>query len=116
MTNENVEMYNESTQDNEGASLDNEVLVLNEILASKEKTEALIYQVKRLAKDVALQKDRQSALTQDIKDSAENLELKAATLKTFISAVEKGELEKMIQKGTSVVDVLTIIKEKTGGV
>lgn len=109
MTNENVEVCNEP-------SLDNEVLVLNEILASKEKTEALIYQVKRLAKDVALQKERQSALTQDIKDSAENLELKAATLKTFISAVEKGELEKMIQKGTSVVDVLTIIKEKTGGV
>lgn len=103
MTNDANDNFNE---------LEKETQILNEILSSKEKTESLIFQVKRLAKDSYLQKQRQKDLSQDIKDSAENFGLKASTLKPLITAVENDELEKAIQKGTAMVDVLTVINDE----
>ena len=91
---------------------DKEAQALDDLLRSPKQVESFVYQVKRLADDVAMQKARQDDLNEDIKSSAEFFQLSSATFKTFINAVDKGNLDKLIDKGTSVVDAMTILKEK----
>ena len=45
-------------------------VALDELLLSQEKREALVFQIKRLAKDIELQKQRAEGLREDIKASA----------------------------------------------
>lgn len=86
---------------------------LDDILTSKEKREALVFQIKRLAKDIELQKQRADGLREDIKASAENLGLSVAKLKSLISDYDSGNLTDIIQEKTSYVDVLEVVKELT---
>lgn len=86
---------------------------LDDILTSKEKREALVFQIKRLAKDIELQKQRAEGLREDIKASAENLGLSVAKLKSLISDFDSGNLTDIIQEKTSYVDVLEVVKELT---
>lgn len=86
---------------------------MDEILLSKEKREALVFQIKRLAKDIELQKQRAEGLREDIKASAENLGLSVAKFKSLISDYDSGNLTDIIQEKTSYVDVLEVVKELT---
>ena len=86
---------------------------LDDILTSKEKREALVFQIKRLAKDIELQKQRAEGLREDVKASAENLGLSVAKLKSLISDFDSGNLTDIIQEKTSYVDVLEVVKELT---
>ena len=86
---------------------------MDEILLSKEKREALVFQIKRLAKDIELQKQRAEGLREDIKASAENLGLSVAKFKSLISDYDSGNLTDIIQEKTSYVDVLEVVKEIT---
>ena len=86
---------------------------MDDILLSKEKREALVFQIKRLAKDIELQKQRAEGLREDIKASAENLGLSVAKLKSLISDYDSGDLADIIQEKTSYVDVLEVVKELT---
>lgn len=86
---------------------------MDNILLSKEKREALVFQIKRLAKDIELQKQRAEGLREDIKASAENLGLSVAKLKSLISDYDSGNLTDIIQEKTSYVDVLEVVKELT---
>lgn len=99
---------------NQAAELerDKEAQALDDLLRSPKQVESFVFQVKRLADDVAMQKARQDDLNEDIKSSAEFFQLSSSTFKTFINAVDKGNLDKLIDKGTSVVDAMTILKEK----
>lgn len=86
---------------------------MDDILLSKEKREALVFQIKRLAKDIELQKQRAEGLREDIKASADNLGLSVAKLKSLISDFDSGNLTDIIQEKTSYVDVLEVVKELT---
>lgn len=86
---------------------------MDDLLTSKEKREALVFQIKRLAKDVELQKQRAEGLREDIKASAENLGLSVAKFKSLISDYDSGNLTDIIQEKTSYVDVLEVVKELT---
>lgn len=86
---------------------------MDDILTSKEKREALVFQIKRLAKDIELQKQRAEGLREDIKASAENLGLSVAKFKSLISDYDSGNLTDIIQEKTSYVDVLEVVKEIT---
>lgn len=86
---------------------------MDDILTSKEKREALVFQIKRLAKDMELQKQRAEGLREDIKASAENLGLSVAKFKSLISDYDSGNLTDIIQEKTSYVDVLEVVKEIT---
>ena len=86
---------------------------MDDILVSKEKREALVFQIKRLAKDIELQKQRAEGLREDIKASAENLGLSVAKFKSLISDYDSGNLTDIIQEKTSYVDVLEVVKELT---
>lgn len=86
---------------------------MDDILVSKEKREALVFQIKRLAKDIELQKQRADGLREDIKASAENLGLSVAKFKSLISDYDSGNLTDIIQEKTSYVDVLEVVKEIT---
>lgn len=86
---------------------------MDDILLSKEKREALVFQIKRLAKDIELQKQRAEGLREDIKASAENLGLSVAKFKSLISDYDSGNLSDIIQEKTSYVDVLEVVKELT---
>ena len=86
---------------------------MDDILTSKEKRESLVFQIKRLAKDIELQKQRAEGLREDIKASAENLGLSVAKFKSLISDYDSGNLTDIIQEKTSYVDVLEIVKELT---
>ena len=90
-----------------------DALAMDSILTSKEKREALVFQIKRLAKDIELQKQRAEGLREDIKASAENLGLSVAKLKSLISDYDSGNLTDIIQEKTSYVDVLEVVKEIT---
>lgn len=90
-----------------------DALAMDSILLSKEKREALVFQIKRLAKDIELQKQRAEGLREDIKASAENLELSVAKFKSLISDYDSGNLTDIIQEKTSYVDVLEVVKELT---
>ena len=89
---------------------------MDDILLSKEKREALVFQIKRLAKDIELQKQRAEGLREDIKASAENLGLSVAKFKSLISDYDSGNLTDIIQEKTSYVDVLEVVKELTQAV
>lgn len=86
---------------------------MDDILTTKEKREALVFQIKRLAKDIELQKQRAEGLREDIKASAENLGLSVAKFKSLISDYDSGNLTDIIQEKTSYVDVLEVVKELT---
>lgn len=86
---------------------------MDDLLTSKEKREALVFQIKRLAKDIELQKQRAEGLREDIKASAENLGLSVAKFKSLISDYDSGNLTDIIQEKTSYVDVLEVVKELT---
>lgn len=90
-----------------------DALAMDSILTSKEKREALVFQIKRLAKDIELQKQRAEGLREDIKASAENLGLSVAKFKSLISDYDSGNLTDIIQEKTSYVDVLEVVKELT---
>lgn len=90
-----------------------DALAMDSILLSKEKREALVFQIKRLAKDIELQKQRAEGLREDIKASAENLGLSVAKFKSLISDYDSGNLTDIIQEKTSYVDVLEVVKELT---
>ena len=90
-----------------------DALAMDSILTSREKREALVFQIKRLAKDIELQKQRAEGLREDIKASAENLGLSVAKFKSLISDYDSGNLSDIIQEKTSYVDVLEVVKEIT---
>lgn len=90
-----------------------DALAMDSILTSKEKREALVFQIKRLAKDIELQKQRAEGLREDIKASAENLGLSVAKFKSLISDYDSGNLTDIIKEKTSYVDVLEVVKELT---
>ena len=94
------------------SKIDNRI-ALDELLLSQEKREALVFQIKRLAKDIELQKQRAEGLREDIKASAENLGLSVAKFKSLISDYDSGNLTDIIQEKTSYVDVLEVVKELT---
>lgn len=102
----------DNKKDQEKASnKDSDRQVLDDILLSKEKREAVVFQVKRLAKDIYLQEQRQKALNEDIKASAENFGLSVSLFKSMIKDSDHKDLKELIAKKTSYVDILTIIDE-----
>lgn len=88
-------------------------IALDEILLSQDKTNALLFQLKRLDKDLELNKQRTKALAEDLKASAENFGLSVKKFKELLADLGGGELEAKIQTLTSTVDVLTVLKEKS---
>lgn len=88
-----------------------DAISLNEILLSQDKRKALLFQLKRLDKDIELHKQRSDALREDLKDSAEGFGLSVKKFKELLSDLSSGELEEKINTLTSTVDVLTILKE-----
>lgn len=88
-------------------------IALDEILLSQDKTNALLFQLKRLDKDLELNKQRTKALADDLKASAENFGLSVKKFKELLADLGCGELEAKIQTLTSTVDVLTVLKEKS---
>ena len=88
-------------------------IALDEILLSQDKTNALLFQLKRLDKDIELNKQRNDALREDIKASAENFNLSVKKFKELLTDLASGELDSKIETLTSTVDVLTVLKEKS---
>ena len=88
----------------------NNRVALDELLLSKEKREALVSQVKRLALDVTAHKTRGDIITDDIKTVAENLGIPSAKLNQFIKAYND-DLESVLGEMSSTVDVLEILNE-----
>ena len=92
---------------------ESDFMAMNEILLSQDKTNALLFQLKRLDKDLELNKQRTKALAEDLKASAENFGLSVKKFKELLADLGGGELEAKIQTLTSTVDVLTVLKEKS---
>ena len=88
-------------------------IALDEILLSQDKTNALLFQLKRLDKDIELNKQRNDSLREDIKASAENFNLSVKKFKELLTDLASGELDSKIETLTSTVDVLTVLKEKS---
>ena len=94
-----------------GTPKNKEVQAIDDLLLSKEKREALIETVKRLAVDLELHNQRTQGFNDDVKYSAENFGISSALLKTFVVASCADKIGDLIEKNTAVVDVLTILKE-----
>ena len=85
-------------------------VALDELLLSQEKREALKTQVKRLANDTAVLKDKQDVLKDDIKAVSEALGITPAKLNQFIKAYNDS-LEEVTSELSSTVDVLEVLLE-----
>ena len=85
-------------------------VALDELLLSQEKREALKTQVKRLANDTAVLKDKQDVLKDDIKAVSEALGITPAKLNQFIKAYNDS-LEEVTGELSSTVDVLEVLLE-----
>lgn len=90
---------------------DKDRLALDDLLLSQEKRKALLFQINRLTRDTDLQTQRQKALNEDVKASAENLGLSVGLFKAMIKDAEHKDLKELIATKTSYVDVLTVIDE-----
>lgn len=90
---------------------DTDAQALNDILLSQDKRKALLFQLKRLDKDLELHKQRSDALREDLKASAEGFNLSVKKFKELLNDLASGELDSKIDTLTSTVDVLTILKE-----
>ena len=88
----------------------NNRIALDELLLSKEKREALVSQVKRLALDVTAHKTRGDIITDDIKTVAESLGITNSKLNELIKIYNK-DLESALGEMSSTVDVLEILNE-----
>ena len=85
-------------------------VALDELLLSQEKREALKTQVKRLANDTTVLKDKQDVLKDDIKAVSEALGITPAKLNQFIKAYNDS-LEEVTGELSSTVDVLEVLLE-----
>ena len=91
------------------SKIDNKT-ALNEIMLSQEKTQALVSQVKRLALDAAVHKNKGDIIADDIKSTAENLGITNSKLNELIKIYNK-DLEGALGEMSSTVDILEVIKE-----
>ena len=85
-------------------------VALDELLLSQEKREALKTQVKRLANDTTVLKDKQDVLKEDIKAVSEALGITPSKLNQFIKAYNDS-LEDITGELSSTVDVLEVLLE-----
>lgn len=93
-------------------SRETDAIALDEILTSKEKREALLFQIKRIAKDKHLHKQRSESLREDIKDTAkDNFKLSVKKFNELVDAFDSGQLDDKIALLTSTVDTLQVLKE-----
>lgn len=93
-------------------SRESDSLALDEILCSKEKREALLFQIKRIAKDKELHKQRSKGLSEDIKaTSKDNFKLSVKKFNELVDAFDSGQLDDKIALLTSTVDTLQVLKE-----
>ena len=89
-------------------------VALDELLLSKEKREALVSSVKRLANDVTALKSKQDIYKDDVSATAEALGIPSAKLNQFIKAYND-DLESVLGEMTSTIDILEVIKESNNG-
>ena len=85
-------------------------VALDELLLSKEKREALVSSVKRLANDATALKLKQDIYKDDVSATAEALGIPSAKLNQFIKAYND-DLESVLGELASTVDVLEILNE-----
>ena len=91
---------------------ESDALALDEILASKEKREALLFQIKRIDTDLELHKQRSDAIRDDIKATAKDgFNLSVRKFKELVEAFSSGQLDDQIAVLTSTVDTLQVLKE-----
>lgn len=85
---------------------------LDDLLVSREKREALLFQIKRIAKDKELHKQRSKGLSEDIKATAkDNFKLSVKKFNELVDAFDSGQLDDKIALLTSTVDTLQVLKE-----
>ena len=89
-------------------------VALDELLLSKEKREALVSSVKRLANDATVLKSKQDIYKDDVSATAEALGIPSAKLNQFIKAYND-DLESVLGEMSSTVDILEVIKESDNG-
>ena len=89
-------------------------IALDELLLSKEKREALVSSVKRLANDVTALKSKQDIYKDDVSATAEALGIPSAKLNQFIKAYND-DLENVLWEMSSTVNLLEVIKESDNG-
>ena len=92
----------------------NNRVALDELLLSKEKREALVSSVKRLANDATALKSKQDIYKDDVSATAEALGIPSAKLNQFIKAYND-DLESVLGEMTSTIDILEVIKESDNG-
>ena len=85
-------------------------IALDELLLSKEKREALVSSVKRLANDVTALKSKQDIYKDDVSATAENLGITNSKLNELIKIYNK-DLEGVVGEMSSTVNLLEVIKE-----
>ena len=88
----------------------NNRIVIDEILLSQDKTQALVSEVKRLALDVFTHKTKGDIITDDIKIVAESLGITSTKLNELIKIYNK-DLEGVVGEMSSTVNLLEVIKE-----
>ena len=89
-------------------------VALDELLLSKEKREALVSSVKRLANDATALKSKQDIYKDDVSATAEALGIPSAKLNQFIKAYND-DLESVLGEMSSTVNLLEVIKESDNG-
>ena len=85
-------------------------VALDELLLSKEKREALVSSVKRLANDATALKSKQDIYKDDVSATAEALGIPSAKLNQFIKAYND-DLENVLGEMSSTVGILGVIKD-----
>ena len=88
----------------------NNRIALDELLLSKEKREALVSSVKRLANDATALKSKQDIYKDDVSGTAEALGIPSAKLNQFIKAYND-DLENVLDELSSTVGILEVIKD-----
>lgn len=84
---------------------------LDDVLKSSQKLAVLLSEVKRLATDVTLHKERGKMISEDIKEVAKHtFNLSSKKMNELISDWNSGKLEDRIAEKTSTVDTLEEFK------
>ena len=85
-------------------------VALDELLLSKEKREALVSSVKRLANDATALKSKQDIYKDDVSATADGLGIPSAKLNQFIKAYND-DLEGVLGELSSTVNLLEVLKD-----